>query len=330
MVSTFNCVLTITINIRYCHSFKSYKVQSWKAVYISRRCKSQRKTQGPEEMYSVLIFGLKFSSNLQKTCLTCRSKLCFTATLRHAWPVNSDNSGNVSSFAYHTWVFWCDQGNSKRNYKIRKKIWGFNGLSQCSDLVIVTLSIENSGQVNLTVRKSEGRRIVDLYLSGEGPREISPTVRVTYGGVCRIIRHYQTYGTYFPLSRGGRRNPSKLSDNVLESIELFKLMKPSMFGRERKVVEQWSVRWEKPTGFIDSKQGSEYHAPHNKWINTRLNRGYIRRYFLFPQVLDFLSLIWRSFPGILHFNEISVVPMWSSLSNSKKSVYWKTRITCST
>ena len=76
------------------------------------------------------------------------------------------------------------------------------------------------------------RRIVDLYLSGEGPREISPTVRVTYGGVCRIIRHYQTYGTYFPLSRGGRRNPSELSDNVLEAIELFKLMKPNMFGRE--------------------------------------------------------------------------------------------------
>ena len=27
------------------------------------------------------------------------------------------------------------------------------------------------------------RRTVDLYLGGEGPREISPTVRVTYGGV---------------------------------------------------------------------------------------------------------------------------------------------------
>ena len=36
----------------------------------------------------------------------------------------------------------------------------------------------------------------------------------------------------FPLSRGRRGNPSKLSDNVLESIELFKLMKPSMFGGE--------------------------------------------------------------------------------------------------
>ena len=28
------------------------------------------------------------------------------------------------------------------------------------------------------------RRIVGLYLGGEGPREISPTVRVAYGGVC--------------------------------------------------------------------------------------------------------------------------------------------------
>ena len=54
------------------------------------------------------------------------------------------------------------------------------------------------------------RQIVDLYLSGEGAREISPTGRVTYGGVCRIIGHYQTYSIYFPLSRGGQRNPSKL------------------------------------------------------------------------------------------------------------------------
>ena len=45
------------------------------------------------------------------------------------------------------------------------------------------------------------RQIVDLYLSGKGPWEISPTAPVTYGGVCRIIRYYQTYGTahIFPL-----------------------------------------------------------------------------------------------------------------------------------
>ena len=77
------------------------------------------------------------------------------------------------------------------------------------------------------------RRIVDLYLSGEGPRAISRAVLVKHGGVC-IIRHYQTYayGTYSPFNQGGRGNPSKLSDNVIKSIELFKLMKPSMFGRE--------------------------------------------------------------------------------------------------
>ena len=77
------------------------------------------------------------------------------------------------------------------------------------------------------------RRIVDLYLSGEGPRAVSRAVRVTHGGVC-IIRNYQTYayGTYFPFNQGGRGNPSKLSDNVIKSIELFKLINPSMFGRQ--------------------------------------------------------------------------------------------------
>ena len=72
-----------------------------------------------------------------------------------------------------------------------------------------------------------------MYLSGEGPRAISRAVRVKHGGVC-IIRKYQTYayGTYFPFNQRGRGNPSKLSENVIKSINLFKLMKPSMFGRE--------------------------------------------------------------------------------------------------
>ena len=73
-------------------------------------------------------------------------------------------------------------------------------------------------------------KILDLKSSSE--KRFFRNLMLTYGGVCRIIRHYQTYGTYFPLRRGERRNPSKLSDNVLESIELFKLIKPSMFGRE--------------------------------------------------------------------------------------------------
>ena len=35
--------LLLSVIIRYCHSFKSYKVQSWKAVYISRRCQIAEK-----------------------------------------------------------------------------------------------------------------------------------------------------------------------------------------------------------------------------------------------------------------------------------------------
>ena len=42
-----------------------------------------------------------------------------------------------------------------------------------------------SGEIRL-------RRIVDLYLSLEGRKEISPTVRVTYGEVWRIIRYIST------------------------------------------------------------------------------------------------------------------------------------------
>ena len=83
-----------------------------------------------------------------------------------------------------------------------------------------------------------------------------------------IIRHYQTYayGTYSPFNQGGRGNPSKLSDNVIKSIELFKLMNPSMFGRqirERLLNDGGNLpayRW---------KQGNKEQALHVIQINTR-------------------------------------------------------------
>ena len=73
------------------------------------------------------------------------------------------------------------------------------------------------------VNKETRRRIIDLYLVGEGPSAISRSVRVTRGAVWKIIRHYETYSTYDAFSQGGRTYSSKLSDDVLESIELFKL-----------------------------------------------------------------------------------------------------------
>ena len=36
-------ILLLRVTIRGCHSFRSYKVQSWKAVYISRRCQFAEK-----------------------------------------------------------------------------------------------------------------------------------------------------------------------------------------------------------------------------------------------------------------------------------------------
>ena len=36
-------ILLLSVTIRDCNSFRSYKVQSWKAVYISRRCQIAEK-----------------------------------------------------------------------------------------------------------------------------------------------------------------------------------------------------------------------------------------------------------------------------------------------
>ena len=36
-------ILLLSVKIRYCHSFKTYKVQSWKAVYFSQRCQIAEK-----------------------------------------------------------------------------------------------------------------------------------------------------------------------------------------------------------------------------------------------------------------------------------------------
>ena len=49
---------------------------------------------------------------------------------------------------------------------------------------------------------------------------------------CALFVNIKRTRTYSPFNQGGRGNPSKLSENVIKSINLFKLMKPSMFGRE--------------------------------------------------------------------------------------------------
>ena len=66
-----------------------------------------------------------------------------------------------------------------------------------------------------------------------------------------------------PFSQGGRRNPSKLSDKVPESIKLFKLMKPRMFGREirERLLNDGMCDGGNLPGFINCRKGNEEQAP---------------------------------------------------------------------
>jgi len=68
------------------------------------------------------------------------------------------------------------------------------------------------------LHKETRRQIIDRYLTGEGPTAISTAARATPGAVCCIIRYHKTFGTCEAFIQGGRSYPSKLSDDVLESI----------------------------------------------------------------------------------------------------------------
>jgi len=76
------------------------------------------------------------------------------------------------------------------------------------------------------LHKETRRRIIDRYLTGEGPTAISTAARATPGAVYCIIRHLKTFSTCEALSQEGRGYSSKLSDDV---HELFKLAKPRIY-----------------------------------------------------------------------------------------------------
>jgi len=89
------------------------------------------------------------------------------------------------------------------------------------------------------------RRIIDRYLTWEGRTAISTAACTTPGAVYYIIWHHKTFSTREAFSQGGRGYPSKLSDDVLESNELFKLAKPRIYwweNRERLLSNRLSNR----------------------------------------------------------------------------------------
>ena len=83
--------------------------------------------------------------------------------------------------------------------------------------------------MGLALHKETRRRIIDRYLTGEGATAISTAARATINSVYCIIRQHKTFSTCEAFSQGGRGYPSKLSDDVLESIELFRLAKPRIY-----------------------------------------------------------------------------------------------------
>lgn len=73
--------------------------------------------------------------------------------------------------------------------------------------------------------------IVDLYNRGYSVNKISKEVKVSKRSVTNIVQHFRRYGTVIPFSCGGH-NPQKLTEDILECIEIWKLLKPSIYTRE--------------------------------------------------------------------------------------------------
>ena len=73
--------------------------------------------------------------------------------------------------------------------------------------------------------------ILDNLYAGYGVTEISNHLCVAKSSVVKIRNHHSRYGTVRPFDQGGTV-PQKLTDDVLEVIEVWKLQKPSTYAHE--------------------------------------------------------------------------------------------------
>ena len=73
--------------------------------------------------------------------------------------------------------------------------------------------------------------ILDNLYAGYGVTEISNHLCVAKSSVVNIRNHHSRYGTVRPFDQGGTV-PQKLTDDVLEVIEVWKLQKPSTYAHE--------------------------------------------------------------------------------------------------
>lgn len=75
------------------------------------------------------------------------------------------------------------------------------------------------------------REILDLYNHGFSKKRISRYLQVSTRTVRKIISHFQRYGTLTAFSCGGSE-PRKVTDDVLQCMEIWKLQKPTVYARE--------------------------------------------------------------------------------------------------
>ena len=74
--------------------------------------------------------------------------------------------------------------------------------------------------------------IINQLSEGYGVTDVSKNLSVAKSSVVNIRNHYLHHGTVHPCSRGGRSLPIKLTDDILEVVEVWKRQKPSMYAHE--------------------------------------------------------------------------------------------------
>ena len=101
----------------------------------------------------------------------------------------------------------CVSRDSERDFENRKEISNLSQIFRNVQTWYVN-ALRWKNRPCRPLHKETRRRIIDRYLTAEGPKAISTAARATPGTVYCIIRHHETFSTCEALSQGGRSYPS--------------------------------------------------------------------------------------------------------------------------
>ena len=120
----------------------------------------------------------------------------------------------VTSHVLHIWAFTlCFLSFREGFSKIERRFQICHGFFEMFRPAYVN-ALGRKNRPGTTLHKETRTRIIDRYLTGEGPTAISTAARATPGAVYCIIRHRKTFGTCEAFSQGERSYPSTLSDDI--------------------------------------------------------------------------------------------------------------------